>query len=341
MTDLVKAQTQNIAQVAVNFAWLEITPNCQLTCEHCYMASRPGLGHGKLSVTDWKKTMDALRFLGVQFVQFIGGEPTTHPSFCELVEYAAEQGFAIEVYSNLVGITQRMWDAFTRYNVSIATSFYCAEACTHDAITNLPGSYQKTLGNIKKVLALGLTLRVGIIDVREDQDTPRAEAFLEHLGVDPNRICIDRVRGVGRGFNLSKEDAVSALCGKCTSGQCVVTAEGTVYPCIMARSFPLGSVLRQNIIDILTGETFSSTCEILNSAFAARSPAVADADLSSSCSPNCSPNCPPRCPPNCPPNCPPRCPPRCDPHCPPHCNPFCPPRCIPSPCMPLHCVPRH
>lgn len=295
MTNLavIDAQAPTITQAPVSFAWLEITPNCQLTCEHCYVASRPGLGHGKLSVIDWEKIMNALRSLGVQDVQFIGGEPTTHPSFCELVEYAAEQGFSIEVYSNLVGITQRMWDSFTRYNVRIATSFYSAEARVHDAITNLVGSYQKTLGNIKKVLALGVILRVGIIHVREDQDIPGTEAFLQQLGVDPKQIGVDRVRGVGRGLHLTKEDAISALCGKCVSGRCVITAEGTVYPCIMARSFPLGSVLEQNIKDILTGEAIKSTCEVLNVAFAARNHVVTGCDPNPFCIPDCTPSCKP------------------------------------------------
>lgn len=300
MTNLtvIDGQAPTTTQAPVRFAWLEITPNCQLTCEHCYVASRPGLGHGKLSVTDWKNTMDALRSLGVQDVQFIGGEPTTHPSFCELVAYAAELGFTIEVYSNLVGITQRMWDSFTRYNVRIATSFYSTEAPIHDAITNLPGSYQKTLGNIKKVLALGLPLRVGLIDIREEQDIAATEAFLQQLGIEPKQIGVDRVRGVGRGFNLSKEDAISALCGKCVRGHCVITAEGTVYPCIMARSFPLGSVLEQPITAILTGETFNATCEVLHAAFATRNRASADCNPDD-CNPDCRPYCDPTCNPNC------------------------------------------
>jgi MoaA/NifB/PqqE/SkfB family radical SAM enzyme len=299
MTSLtvIDERTSAPPQGPISFAWLEITPNCQLTCEHCYVASRPGLGHGKLSVMDWKQAMDGLRSLGVQDVQFIGGEPTTHPHFCELVEYAAEQGFAIEVYSNLVSITQRMWDSFTHHNVRIATSFYSAEERIHNAITNLGGSYHKTLGNIKKALALGLSLRVGIVHLRDDQDIPSTEAFLQEFGVDPNRISVDRVRGVGRGSNLSKEDAVSALCGKCTSGSCAITAEGTVYPCIMARSFPIGSVLEQTIDDILTGETLASTSAVLNAAFAGRydaCPPFGGSPCQPKCIPGCGPPCPPR-----------------------------------------------
>ncbi|HEY7415033.1 MAG TPA: radical SAM protein, partial [Ktedonobacteraceae bacterium] len=294
---VVEKQVPAAAQSPIRFAWLELTPNCQLTCEHCYVASRPGLGHGKLRVSDWKRAIDELRLLGVQNVQFIGGEPTTHPHFCDLVEYAAERGFSIEVFSNLVGITPRMWDLFERHNVRIATSFYSIAARIHESITHLPGSYEKTVGNIKRALALGLTLRVGIIDIRDDQDVQGARAFLERLGVDPNQLGIDRVRGVGRGYELSKEDAESALCGKCTSGRCVVTAEGTVYPCIMARAFPVGSVLEQSIEDILTGDTFRSTVAHLDTAFAAR-----DRD-SLSCTPTCNPYCTPGCNPGCNPNC--------------------------------------
>lgn len=294
---------QTEAPAKVEFAWLEITPNCQLTCQHCYVGSRPGLGHGRLRLADWKRTIDGLRSMGVRDVQFIGGEPTTHPHFCELVEYAAEQGFTIEVYSNLVGITQRMWDVFTRRQVRLATSFYSAESPIHDAITALPGSHQKTVGNIRRTLALGLTLRIGIIDVCDEQDIPAAQAFLRQLGVDPDRIGTDRVRGVGRGFNLAKEDAVSALCGKCASGRCAITAEGTVYPCIMARTFPVGNVLEHEIKDIVAGERFTSTSDALNHAFAARDYTICNpvCNPSTGCNPICTPfnNCNPYCRPGC------------------------------------------
>lgn len=291
------------ATPGVEFAWLEITPNCQLTCQHCYVGSRPGLGHGKLRRDDWKRVIDGLRSMGVRDVQFIGGEPTTHPHFCELVEYAAEQGFVVEVYSNLVGITQRMWDVFTRRQVRLATSFYSAESRIHDAITALPGSHQKTVTNIRRALALGLTLRIGIIDVRDDQDIPAAQAFLQRLGVDPNSIGTDRVRGVGRGANLSKEDSLSALCGKCASGRCAITAEGTVYPCIMARTFPIGNVLEHEIEDILVGDRFVSTSDTLNRVFAARDHTICNpvCNPSTSCNPICTPfnNCNPYCRPGC------------------------------------------
>jgi len=309
MTTLVAMEVkQAVVQSPVSFAWLEITLNCPLTCEHCYVASRPGLGHGKLSVSDWKRTMNGLHALGVRDIQFIGGEPTSHPDFCELVEYAAELGFCIEVYTNLVSITRRMWDSFTKYDVRLATSFYSADARIHDAITKRSGSHQKTSQNIRKAHALGLILRAGIIHVRDDQDILGTQAFLRQLGVAPERVGTDRVRGVGRGFELTEEDAISALCGKCASGLCVITAEGTVHPCIMARSFTLGNVLSQNIEDIVAGETFRAAVDELSAAFVARSGVGAD-----NCFPDepCQPRCAPSCEPD--PNCRPKCFPPCQP----------------------------
>lgn len=295
--------------IPVTFAWLEITRNCQMTCEHCYTASRPGLGHGSMSVSDWKRTMQSLRSLGVRDVQFIGGEPTGHPAFCELVNYAATQGFSIEVYSNLVGITEKMWDCFLHNKVSLATSFYSFDSLVHDAVTSFRGSHKKTAANIRKAIQLGLGVRTAIIDVRDDQNIEETTRFLQNLGMDPTRISSDRVRGVGRGINSSQEDAKSALCGKCTSGVCVITSEGSVYPCIMARSFELGNVIDHDIADIFKGDTFKATIEALNAAFSDRKLANSDdCGPLTPCTPKCSPSCSPD------PNCKPTSPLPCTPH---------------------------
>ncbi len=127
----------------------------------------PGLGHGRMRFEDWTRVLDQLHDLGCSTVQFIGGEPTIHPHFCELVEYAAQLGFEIEVYSNLAGITERMWSLFERYAVNLACSFYADTPEIHDEITSTTGSFSKTVSNIKKALALGLTLRVGMIDMQQ------------------------------------------------------------------------------------------------------------------------------------------------------------------------------
>jgi MoaA/NifB/PqqE/SkfB family radical SAM enzyme len=280
------------------FAWLELTPSCQLHCTHCYRESMPGLGHGALRSDDWKQVITSLRASGTQYVQFIGGEPTIHPHFCELLEYAVGVGLSIEVYTNLVSITSHLWELFTQHQVRIATSFYTDTPAIHDAITGVSGSYGKTLANIKKALAHRLVLRVGMVHMREDQNIDAAKALLTDLGV--KKIGVDRARGVGRGMQIRQEDPVSALCGACTRGKCVITASGEVFNCIMSRSFPVGNVLEQDISEILAGETMQITTTMLNAAFAVRS-------LTRDCEPDdpldCEPECDPKDFPDCNPDC--------------------------------------
>jgi len=280
----------------LEFAWLEITPSCQLACVHCYRESMPGLGHGQLNVDDWMHLIVSLRALGTRFVQFIGGEPTIYPGFCELLAFTAEAGLSVEVYSNLVSITPRMWELFSQYHIRIATSFYSDNSVIHDSITGVSGSYQKTLTNIRKVLALNVPFRVGIVHMREDQDIASTKAMLADLGI--KRIGVDRARGVGRGVQFVHEDPISALCGKCVKNRCVITADGEVYPCIMSRSFPVGNVLKHDIASVVTGTRMQETIALLSEVFAAR--------FSTDCGPDdqdCDPECDPQDWPPCSPDC--------------------------------------
>lgn len=43
-----------------------------------------------------------------------GGEPTMHPNFTDLVDHALTIGLHVEVYSNLVHVSNECWDVFRR-----------------------------------------------------------------------------------------------------------------------------------------------------------------------------------------------------------------------------------
>ncbi|PHS04376.1 MAG: molybdenum cofactor biosynthesis protein MoaA [Blastopirellula sp.] len=70
---------------------LEITSNCNLNCPMCYAGSGPGGHH--LSVEDCKKAIDRLVEVegNPEVLQLSGGEPTIHPQFKEIFEYALSQ----------------------------------------------------------------------------------------------------------------------------------------------------------------------------------------------------------------------------------------------------------
>lgn len=66
--------------IGVSFLELEITGKCSLRCAHCYAESSPHGDHSVMTASDWERVIDDARTAGVTTVQFIGGEPTLHPS---------------------------------------------------------------------------------------------------------------------------------------------------------------------------------------------------------------------------------------------------------------------
>jgi hypothetical protein len=72
-------------------ALLEITDNCNLTCPMCFASSAPGRSH--VPADRCKSAID--RLVAVEgrpeVLQLSGGEPTIHPEFLSILDYACDQ----------------------------------------------------------------------------------------------------------------------------------------------------------------------------------------------------------------------------------------------------------
>lgn len=294
----------------LTFVWLEITGRCQLRCTHCYAGSSPQGTHGTMTIADWRCVIDDVAQLGGRMVQFIGGEPTQHRSLPDLVDHALGCGLAVEVFSNLVHVSARLWEVFARPGVRLATSYYSDDAGQHEAITKNRGSHARTKANIVEALRRSIPLRVGLIDVQDGQRVASARIELEALGV--TEIDLDRLRQVGRGVR-DQQPSVEQLCGRCAKGVVAVSSDGSVWPCVFARWLPVGNVRRSSLREVVGGSVLATTRMRLNQNFAKR---------------KCGPES--------------RCDPSqgdCQPHCPPgyHCGP----KCTPDQCWPsYYCVPE-
>lgn len=197
--------------MGTSFLWLEVTGKCPLSCRHCYADSGPSGTHGSMTRSDWHRVLGEAVELRVEMVQFIGGEPTLYPDLVPLIEYALARGLAVEVFSNLVHVTNEMWDVFSRPRVSLATSYYSDDPAQHAAVTGRP-SYTRTKANIAEAVRRGIPLRAGVIDLGDGQRADAAQAELVELGVPS--VGYDRVRQVGRGVR-DRQASTEQLCGQC------------------------------------------------------------------------------------------------------------------------------
>ena len=228
----------------LRFLWLEVTRKCNLTCNHCYEDSSPRLPLlGSLKTQDWIDILQQASELGVQMVQFIGGEPTLHPDLGLMIKTAAQLGMEIEVYTNGTAISDDLWSVFTEHEVRLAFSYYSVIPQEHDAMTTRPGSHKKTRAAIVKALALELNVRVGVVIMPETERSLDATVSeMKELGVPD--IGVDRARGVGRGI-VSIETArnpFGELCGQCGTGKLAIDNSGNIHPCVFSKFAKLGKV---------------------------------------------------------------------------------------------------
>jgi MoaA/NifB/PqqE/SkfB family radical SAM enzyme len=228
----------------LRFLWLEITAKCNLECLHCYADSGPQHAVlGCMKTADWLTVLREAEELGCQQVQFIGGEPTLHPDLNQLIAFAsAHNYYFIEVFTNATALNEQLLQTLVDHHVYMATSFYTDDPVIHDAITQRQGSFHRTVTGIKRILAAGLPLRAGIIEMPMNVGhTLRAKRFLEDIGV--RQIKIDFQRGIGRGAHAAPSyEPAAELCGECWKGTLCVTALGRAYPCVFSRFVDLGFV---------------------------------------------------------------------------------------------------
>lgn len=121
--------------------------------------------------------------IGVNTVQFIGGEPTLSPHLPRLIRHALTADLSVNVYSNLVRATEDLWELFTAPGVALSTSWYAANRATHAAITGSSAAYAATRANIARAVELGIPIHAAIIAILPGQHTAAAEAELRALGV--------------------------------------------------------------------------------------------------------------------------------------------------------------
>jgi MoaA/NifB/PqqE/SkfB family radical SAM enzyme len=285
----------------LRFAWLEITGKCPLLCEHCYADSGPLESHGLMATADWFRVIDQIVGLGGRTVQFIGGEPTLHPALPDLIEHARRSGLSIEIYTNLVRVTTRLWDAFGKPGVRLAVSYYSDNAAEHDSITHRRGSYERTKKNIAEAMRRTIPLRVGLVEVRPGQRVGRAQAELAKLGV--SSVSVDRLRQIGRGMR-DETSNVTQLCGACARGVVAISPNGEVWPCVFARWMPLGNVREAALAKILTSSAMGEAKMRIAAGIAMKN-SRHPPSVRTPCDPRCCPNnmCDPQCSPSCSPSC--------------------------------------
>jgi radical SAM protein with 4Fe4S-binding SPASM domain len=233
----------------------ETTKRCNLRCLHCYQER----GGEELTGREIRSILDSLQQSGTLKLTLTGGEPTLREDFLEIFSYCHQKGFAVTLFTNATHLPTGVRKAMIRNPPFVVeSSLYGASSKTHDSITQLDGSFDLSLQNIRWMVGKGIRVIVKTVILTLNlHEVRRLEGLCQGLGVEfqlsfrvfPSR---DSHRSPER-FRLKAKEMRTFLGRKkdlfnrnwieqepftkefiCNAGReaCCISASGKLYPCV-------------------------------------------------------------------------------------------------------------
>jgi radical SAM protein with 4Fe4S-binding SPASM domain len=149
---------------------IEMTRRCPLECQHCYnnlpmgdLAAR----NRELSKQEYEAILDELADMGVIWLLFTGGEVFARKDFLEIYTYAKQKGFLITLFTNGILINEKVADYLVDFPpFAIEITLYGRTRETYEALTQLPGSYDRCMRGIRLLMERGLPLKLKTVGTK-------------------------------------------------------------------------------------------------------------------------------------------------------------------------------
>jgi radical SAM protein with 4Fe4S-binding SPASM domain len=169
---------------------IEVTRRCPLECLHCYNNLPMGDVEAKrreLSKEEHFRMLDELVEMGCFWLLYTGGEIFARKDFLEIYTYAKEKGFLITLFTNGTIINEQIADYLAEWPpFAIEITLYGRTRETYEALTAIPGSYDRCLRGIKllKERRLPLKLKTVATTINKHEVIAMRQFAEEELGVE-------------------------------------------------------------------------------------------------------------------------------------------------------------
>ena len=264
----------------------KLTLECNIRCLHCYNFDRdtegprcdpalpapdPGFSLGEVLAL-----LAELRDAGCLFVSLTGGEILSYPHLFEVLDRARELNLAVQLFSNGTllrpGVALRLGGYRNLLGVSI--SVYGATPEVHDCITQVRGSWRRTMDGAERLRAQGVAVRLKLIGMRPNAHEVAAMRALADARGFPYLVDLtitSRHDGTSGSLAMRIDEAqLAALYAgplrdlipkgnrsvseasfpcNCARGNCAISSRGEVYPCVSV-PWSAGNVRRQPFAEI-------------------------------------------------------------------------------------------
>ncbi|MEI0446632.1 radical SAM protein [Brachyspira intermedia] len=260
----------------LEFVWLEITSLCNLKCIHCYEGDSHKIEKNNLDIDDWKSILVQLKDVNCQNIEFIGGEPLMFKGFYDILDFSVKIGHNVHIYSNLTLFNNELINYIKNNNIVIHFSLYADNCDIHDNITQVKGSFDKTIFWLKELIKNNVKVVPAVVGMFQNQNNvDNIKYFLEELGIKnfkgydivreskyrdtsnimPNNDILKTVLISEPKFTINREKFIRSYTGNtCLFGKFSILPNGDVTPCEFERDIFYGNLKVENIDTILKSE---------------------------------------------------------------------------------------
>jgi radical SAM protein with 4Fe4S-binding SPASM domain len=139
---------------------IEVTRRCNLACAHCYTnlpLSDEQARCAELTYEEHCRLLDEMAEEDCLWLLYTGGEIFVRKDFLDIYAYAKKTGFLITLFTNATLIDKATAGFLAAWRpFSIEVSLYGCTAGTHDRVTGVAGSFERTMAGVKLLMEVGL-----------------------------------------------------------------------------------------------------------------------------------------------------------------------------------------
>ena len=262
---------------------IEITSKCNEKCIHCYIPHKNKCNDMQPDIL--YAILKQCRDMNILHVTISGGEPFLHENFCEILLKCQEYDLSVNVLSNLSLLNARILEVMKNYPLlCVQVSLYSMNSEVHDSITQMVGSYKKTIRAIMKLIKNNIPLQISCPILKQNMNSYKevinwAKKYNIHVGSDfliigrydhsienlNNRLSIHEIKNMLNEIIITDQEYINRMkkesedkknisendyiCSICNSSICI-SDRGNVYPCAGWQEYVVGDIKTTSLKEI-------------------------------------------------------------------------------------------
>lgn len=175
----------------------EITNTCNYHCSYCMFSSEAKKYENELTTEEVKKAIKDLKGNNFTYIKFTGGEPFVRKDMVEILKYASELGFDMDISTNASLLTSEIVKELKAINFPmIHVSLDGYDKNSHEYVRG-KNTFEPTIRGIKILTENGIYTRLGTVIYSQNEDyLEKIVALASNLKV--NEIIFSFMEPMGR-----------------------------------------------------------------------------------------------------------------------------------------------